>query len=378
MTRLSPVVILFAAACSGGDDLTGPAADDCGPSPWFTELPVSLSDVQLVAAYGGLAGPGHTLPTAHTGFMLRTEGATVRSPTAMQITRIRRVRYLVSPNRQGVEDYATEFQVCKQVSGWFGHITSLATKLRPPEGSYGGCQTYSTATETVESCSATPDGLTVTAGEQMGLGGHSIALGLMGLDFGLRDSRENHFYVSPQRFGPDMFTAICPWDQFVPALRDQLYAIFRDPARPGVIPSGEPRCGTMEVDVANTAKGVWVVQGTNPPPGNETDYVTLANYPYRPQDNLALSIGPTSLGAWTGVVARQTSGRVNRAFDQVTNDGLVYCYGLDTARPTSSWFIRLTGNTTLQMRLINHGLGASPCLADPTTWSMTGAVALVR
>jgi hypothetical protein len=134
----------------------------------------------------------------------------------------------------------------------------------------------------------------------------------------------------------------------------------------------------MEVDVANTAKGVWVVQGANPQPGNETDYIALANYPYRPEENLALSIGPASLGAWTGVVARQTTGRVNRAFEQVTNDGLIYCYGLDTARPTFSWLIRLTGSTTLQMRLINHALGASPCLADPTTWSMTGAVSLVR
>jgi hypothetical protein len=121
-----------------------------------------------------------------------------------------------------------------------------------------------------------------------------------------------------------------------------------------------------------------VVQGTNPQPGNETDYVTLANYPYRPQDNLALSIGPASLGAWTGVVARQTTGRVNRAFEQVTNDGLIYCYGLDAARPTMSWLLSMNGSTGLRMRAVTHALGASPCLADPSTWSLTGAVTFIR
>lgn len=296
-------IALLSAGCGGGGvDLVGPASEACGSSPYFSILPVDLADVNLIAIWGGMGAPGHTLPTAHAGFYLRTEGAQVRSPAAMQVTRMRRVRYLQSPNRQGVEDYAAEFQVCREVSGWFGHLTSITSALQVPESSWGDCQTYSTATETVQSCSASLNGVTVTAGQPLGTGGESIALGLMGLDFGLRDTRVNHFYVTPSRYPMDTFQSICPWDQFTPALRDQLYDILRDPSRPGITPGGDPRCGTMEVDVPNTAKGVWVVQGTNPQPGNETDFVTLANYPYRPQEHLTLSLGPASLGARTAVV----------------------------------------------------------------------------
>jgi hypothetical protein len=369
---------LWLTACGGGEELVGPASDDCGPPPYFTELPVSLADFGFIAIWGGLGAPGHTLPTAHAGFALSTEGATVRSPGSLQVTRLRRVRYLASPNRQGVEDYATEFQVCKQVSGWFGHITSLASTFQVPDSRWGDCQTYSTTTETVESCSATLDRVTLTPGQAIGTGGHSIALGLMGLDFGLRDSRVHNFYVSPSRYPPDTFTSICPWDQFTPTLRDQLYAKLRDGGRPGVVPSGEPRCGTMEVDVANTAKGVWVVQGATPQPGNETDYATLANYPYQPEAQLAMSLGPATLGARVAVVTRQGAGRVNRAFEQVTSDGQVYCYGPDVSRPTTSWLLGLTAPTTMRMRMVNHALGASPCLSDPSTWSLTGAVSLMR
>jgi hypothetical protein len=200
----------------------------------------------------------------------------------------------------------------------------------------------------------------------------------MGLDFGLRDRRVNNFYVTPARHNPDTFQSICPWDQFEPLLRAQLYTKLADPGRPQIVPAGEPRCGTMQVDVANTAKGVWLVAGTQPTPGNETSYVTLANYPYRPEDHLALSLGPASLGARVAVVPRQNSGRVNRAFEQIGNDGLIYCYGLDAIYPTISWLIGMTSPITLSIRPVTHTIGASPCVNDPSTWSLTGAVNLVR
>ena len=92
---------ILTTAC--GDDLVGPAAESCGSAPLFTVLPVAISDINGIVVVGGLGAPGHTLPTAHAGFYLRTVGAQVVAPGNMQITRLRRVRYLTSPNRQGVE-----------------------------------------------------------------------------------------------------------------------------------------------------------------------------------------------------------------------------------------------------------------------------------
>lgn len=369
---------LLLAGC-GGDGVTGPGAEPCGPGPHFTALPVALGDIDAITVFGGLGAPGHTLPTAHPGFYLATEGAAVQSPGTIQIYEIRRSRYLVSPSRQGETDYTVSFRVCREITGWFGHLVTLSSLVPVPESDWKQCRTHSTADETVESCSATRDNVRLDAGQPLGTGGLSLALGLMGLDFGLLDSRVDNFYVSRWRHPPATFRAICPWEQFEPGLRNTLFGKLADKGRPTVIPAGEPRCGTMTVDVAGTAKGVWALPSeTQPLAGNETNYITLANYPYRPEDHLALSLAPASLGAAVAVVPREQTGRVNRAFEQVTNDGLIYCYGFDIYQPTVSWLLQLTGPSALSIRRMAHAIGASPCLADPSTWSLTGALAMVR
>ena len=375
--RLSGCLLLGLAAC--GEGLVGPAAESCGPGPHFTAIPVAPGDLVLIAAYGGLGAPGHTLPTPHTGFMLGTEGAPVVSPGALQITALRRTQYLVSPNRQGREDYTADFRVCKEISGWFGHLTSLAPTIPQSQVNWKECNRYSTAEETVETCRASLSEVTLAAGEALGTGGMSIALGLMGLDFGLIDTRVDNGYVAQWRYSRETRHAICPWDQFEVGLQTQLYAKLRDGGRPWVTPGGEPRCGAMAVDLAGTARGAWAPPtATNPVQGNETAYLALANYPYRPQDSLALSLGPTALGARVAVVGRETSGRVNRAFEQVSADGQIHCYGPDPLLPGSSWLLALTSPTRLSIRKVDHTPGASPCQGDPATWSLAGAMELVR
>jgi hypothetical protein len=378
--RMARIAILLAgllAAC-GSDELVGPAAEDCDAGPYFSALPVAMADIDVVAVFGGLGAPGHTLPTAHAGIYLATEGAQVYAPGAMQITGLRRTRYLASPNRQGREDYTADFQVCRQVSGWFGHLTDLSDLVQVPDGGWTDCQQYSTAIETVELCFVRNRGVTLEAGQLLGTGGMSLALGLMGLDVGLMDTRVNNFYVMRSRHPQPTFRAICPWEPFVTTLREQLYSRLLDKSRPSLVPAGEPRCGTMEVDVAGTGKGAWVLRGVQPQPGNETTWITLANYPYRPEDHLALSLGPASLGARTVMVPRLSTGRVNRGFEHVTNDGLVYCYTGDLYYPGDSWLLGLTSPSSLSVRHVSHAPGASPCQADPATWSLTDAVQVVR
>jgi hypothetical protein len=54
-------------------------------------------------------------------------------------------------------------------------------------------------------------------------------------------------------------------DQFGGSNQGLLYSKLRDMGRSGIVPAGEPRCGLMEVDVAGTAKGVWVETGVTGP-----------------------------------------------------------------------------------------------------------------
>jgi hypothetical protein len=365
------------AACDGVD-LVGPAAENCTTAPLFSVSPVEMGDIDLVTVVGSLAAPGHTLPTPQVGFYLATEGAVVRSPAAMQIKSIRRTTYVQSPNRQGKQDYTTEFQVCKQIAGWFGHLTTLSTAIPISDG-WKECERYNTALETVESCTAKLKGVTVSAGQILGTSGLSKALGLMGLDFGVTDSRVDNGFVARWRHSEPVRQAICSWDRFEPGVRAQLYGKLKDPGRTSTVPGGEPRCGTMQVDVINTAKGVWAPpSATSPLQGNETEYLTLANYPYRPEDQLALSLGPTALGGGVGVVARgSTTGRANRPFEAVTGDGVVYCYGPDLLKPWLSWLVSMSGPNALSIRKVDNFV-SNTCTDPPSTWSMVGATNFVR
>jgi hypothetical protein len=365
---VGPAVLLIVAACA--DSVSGPQAESCGSPPYFTVLPVAENELAGVSVFGGIDAPGHTLPTAHGGIFVTRANVMVRAPGNMAVTSLRRARYLSS----GQEDYAINFQVCEAVTGWFGHVTSFAPVLSPGSINWRNCSTYSIPATAIEACTADGLDIRVSAGDPLATGGP------VAIDFGVVDDRVNNFYVAPARHPPDRFHAICMWEQFDAANQAVLFGKLRDIARPTVMPGGNPRCGTMAVDVAGSAKGVWAEIGVSGPAGgDERRYITLANYPYRPQDELALSLGPATLGARMAYVPRRTTGRVNRAFEQVTADGQIYCYGPDIGRFASgSWLLSLSG-ATLRMEWRNHQAGASPCNADPATWSLgANAVSLVR
>ncbi len=374
-------VVVLACGGEGGSPTGAPKVSNaCGSQPFFTVLPVSPGDINVVAVVGGLGAPGHTLPTAQSGILLARAGVPVRSPGKIEVTQLRRVTYVESPNRQGETDFALFYGVCRDVSGWFGHLTTVSDRVLSA-ANFSNCEQYQTSLETVESCTSNLNGVTLAAGEAMGTGGLSVELGLVGLDVGLLDERIEHFYITRPRYPDGTFHAVCPWEYYDAANRNILFSAMKDPRNPGLLPAGEPRCGTMEVDVAGTVQGVWAEVGvTGPVQGDERRYMTLANYPYRPQEMLALSLGPVELGARVAVVARETAGRVNRAFDQVSADGLLYCYaassGFDLGR---SWLLSLATNGTLTIEQIQHAGLPTPCDADPATWSFgTEALAFVR
>ena len=57
-----PAVLLsmatFLGAC-GGDSIVGPAAEACGPPPYFTVLPVTEAELSSVPVFGGNIGALH-------------------------------------------------------------------------------------------------------------------------------------------------------------------------------------------------------------------------------------------------------------------------------------------------------------------------------
>jgi hypothetical protein len=375
-TRLGPTLLAMAAllgACGGDDSVAGPESEACGPAPYFTVLPVPAASLRAVTVVGGVDAPGHTLPTDHGGIFLQVPSAPLRSPGDMTITSLVYGSAVGNGQSDTIRDYAITFQVCRELTGWFGHVPALAPRLLPESVVFTNCRSYSTPFAEYETCEARNLNIRVSAGDEIGTAGP-------GTDIGMIDQRVNNSYVSPQRF-PGLAHAVCMWDPFDAATQSVLYSKLRDLRRPAIEPEGEPRCGTMEVDVPGTAKGVWAEPGVTGPLGpDERRYMALVDYPYRPQDELALSLGPDALGAHVAFVDRTTSGRVNRAFEDVTPDGQIYCYGPEVEYFTvSSWFLELTSATALTIERIEHGPGPSPCADDPTTWSFgPNAVSMVR
>lgn len=371
--RWAPLLAVAAFMVAACDDApTGPQAESCGPGPYLSVLPIPEIDLESVPVFGGMDAPGHVLPTPHGALFSDRAGLPLRAPADLTITNLRRVRG-TGPSVPMTEDYAISFQLCMEMAGWFGHVVSLSPTFAPADGDYTECESYSVPWGQVESCEARELDIQVSAGDEIGTVDHFV-------DMGMTDERVTNFYLSPDRFPSATQHAVCMWEQFDAPLQAVLFSRLRDGRRPSVVPTGEPRCGTMEIDVAGTAKGVWAETGVGPVSGDERGYIALADYPYRPHQELVLSLGPDGLGARLAIVPQLASGRANVPFEQVMQDGLIYCYGPEVDPPsTNSWFLQLTSETELTIEWLTHEAGASPCDDDPTTWALgASAVAMVR
>ena len=78
---------------------------------------------------------------------------------------------------------------------------------------------------------------------------------------------------------------------------------------------------------------------------------------------------------------REATGQVNRALEDVTADGLVYCYEVTDADPATGWTWLLTvpSATTLSIELVHQSGPPGPCSSSPTAWQLSAAATtLVR
>lgn len=363
-TALLVLIASWTAACGSPT-----APDGCSGSLVFSVLPVPIGAISAATPVGNLGPPTHTIPTDHAGFYLIGIGIPLSAPGALRITTVRTTRYLTSPFRMGQFDYAIYGNTCGGYTFNLGHLTTVVSKIGSQTGT--NCTTYSTSEETVEACLNDHADISIAAGEALGTVGGATA---GAFDFGLYQTGHSNGFVNSGRFSSMTNSAVCPYDPFTAGLRSEIDPLIGEPGRKA---SGEsPICGTMNVDVAGTARGVWVLQ-SDPvnQSGNETNFAVLAPHPFFPQSGQTFSLGPAALGGPSGSpVAKYpvaVSGRVNRQFRDVTSDGLIYCYVQEAAPATVSYFVRLSG-AVLTIQKVTHAAGASPCSADPSTWALNG------
>lgn len=317
----------------------------------FTFSHIQISELQNIVPLGNLNPTGHTFPTNHLYFHIRgfsggqsSSNVSVVAPGDIWVTRIVSSEYTM--NGRQIKDYKMDFTVCKEVRGYFIHLTSLSEKILQSFGQPGDCKEYDTGGTHYKNCEKdfqfSP--ISVAGGESIGTAGGSS-------DFGLSDSRTKELvYANPERWYEDPLHRVCPLDYFAADIGLQLKSLLGSYDVKRTI---EPICGEVGQDKPGTAQGVWFVKGTrNTYP--EDPHIALVHGNINPLKGV-FSVGTSlsSLNSGTYYFGPKASGFVNRDFKDVKPDGNIYCYDSLTQRFGEQVSIRiilkLTSSTAFQI-----------------------------
>lgn len=347
----------------------------CADAPLFSTLPVDQSQIKTVTPLGNISPPSHTLPNDHVAIYLNGAGVKLVAPGKIHVETLRKTHYLKSAFRQGKSDYAVSFKSCATISGLLGHIQELEPKLKAMVDQ-GDCGTYDTADETVEACYAQVS-LDLNAGDEIGTVGSNT---MHSFDFGLYDESHENKYVNKSRYNEPTLNAVCPYEQFTPALKQFMLSSIKDGQ--GNPRTDEPLCGTMEIDVPQTAQGAWIKKSmaASSHLGDESPFISLMPDPLSPSTTQGFSIGAQELGARYETMPISSAGRVNLKFSDVKSIGSIYCYlpGANYLQD-HSFFIALTSSQSLTIERVSHAKDQSPCMNAPQGWSFSSqAIQYVR
>ncbi|MGD2252007.1 MAG: hypothetical protein PVF70_03720 [Anaerolineales bacterium] len=313
-------------------------SNPCPAGPLFSRAPIELDQITSMSVLGSLIPPGHTFPTPHLYMFVRnpdtTEDipATIYAPADMMVTSIIFKYQEKSGILTDYTDYDVHFSVCDQVQLYFIHVRSLThpdivrvmgegdCPLSGAERGYGECYLR------VE--------IPVQAGEVLGATGDRDAA-ISGLDVGLRDYRLQHgrsAFANPDRWCDEQHPHIaqhcyasCFFDYMSPeAAAPYLELFIKSSGDPIIRRMEAPVCGTVYLDVPFSAQGYWFP--SREPAASEENSLYLGPNDFLPS-MYSFSTGHAipGLDSFVYTFVPQTSGTVNRRFDEIT-DGEIYCF----------------------------------------------------
>lgn len=341
----------------------------CSGNDLFDALPIDMSMIGGIDPLGHVQPTGHTFPSDHIYYYSSTSTAytpPVYAPADIHITEISSSRYL---NASPVfTDYSMTFYPCQNYRAFYGHVRTLTASLQSQFAQYPqSCSTYSTGGSSIERCTAYTN-ISLNSGEQIGYVQTSGTL-----DFGASDFRVSPIaYVSPDRHSSYQRYTVCPIDYFTPGPKATMQAKL------GRFDGGHmrvtaPICGTLDADVAGSAKGYWYHPGS--PDNPEDPHLSLIdNNVYAPQQTISVGNSLPNTGSiWYIFTPVSGAGVVNREWSEVTADGNTYCYedfydpiGQSIGLASAPVFIlKMLSSTTLRFeKQSTVGCGAGP-------WSFT-------
>ena len=374
MTSSRPVAFAFLilVACGGGGGgdggNEGPALPAVCPAGTFLGVsPVAISSIRTIVPLGTLNPPGHTFPTDHMYFYLvvppggtAPAETTLYAPGDIYIATATAVQHVTA----GYTDYTIVLAPCDDITIVLGHVTSLDAAVFGDTSTLDGWtlrDEYATGGQTYRHWRRTFN-VPVAAGTVLGTAGGRA--GQWALDVGAYDRLHTVGPVAnTTRWASSQYLhAVCPLDYYEPgAVKTQLAGLVDRSAPPG---DPDP-CGRILQDLPTTAQGCWFVEGTTST-YPEDPHLALV---WHNRDALlcAISMGTSvpGFGASERTFTPLGSGRRNRAFSQVTADGLSYGYELPS--PPGILVIHMPDAVTLWVQYLPSAT------ADPATWVFTAA-----
>lgn len=367
------VVVIFLTSCgsssqtadngegnSGTDEGTGDDLPACGSqNTFFTASPLEASAFSSITPLGNLNPSAHTFPTDHTYLMLtdKTQSVSVYAPGDLTITKV--IDYS--------NNYSVTFYSCAEIYGYYDHMTTLVESITSQFNSANACPSLGPSTATTYCPS-----IQVKAGDQIGSIGGPNADGSAALDFGARDTRLAKTSFINMDGAVNSQYVVCPYDYYVSgSVKDGLVDKLKS------VRTTEPFCGTVALDVTNTAQGRWYLAGSSASSSDESQHLALVPSNFDPNVKV-LSVGNSTVGTGASHFDPLSSGLIRRSFADITNDGNTACF--DSLRNTASavtgtalsgrFFLKMTSNTALKLE---KDASSSSCPSDPNTWSFTSS-----
>lgn len=316
----------------------GSSGDSCNNAvDSLTVFPLNYAHMDGLVPLGNMNPPGHTFPTDHVYMYLDNPAVKVPvySPGNIRLTAIGRSQRISGGVVMG-EDYDLEFCIGNDYVIRFGHVSELAPAVQAliTADIENHCDTYSTGGVTFKRCRQEVN-FNTTAGQEIGKAGGQV--GQFALDLGAYKTG-----------GSTLNGAVCPFNFYTAAQYAVIKTKFSNFG--GTIPRTiEPVCGEIFLDVANTAKGIWLKNGQ--PFYPEDPHIAFV------QDNVnplkpAFSIGTSQTGLASGnyTYTIQNTGVIDRNFVNVVNDGNTYCFNIQNyggGGTIGSVLLKLTSNTTI-------------------------------
>ncbi len=349
----------------------------------FTVPPIDLENIISIVPLGNLNPSGHTFPTGHMYYNIKTENSESDSPTieaplyAPIDATIENINVMTHKNANPPStNFSISFRTCEDFTFYFIHVTSLSDTLASDiDIEEKDCDEQETGGRIYESCWKEVD-IDVEAGEVIGTVGSGIRTNF---DFGVIDFSINpHTYANPDRWEiyEDKFYKVCSTDYYEGELKQALEDKLGD--WNGNKRTIEPVCGIIAQDAPGTAQGLWVLKGTDQVT-REDPHVALVHDNFDPRIGVfSIGISLESIGIQSGTYRFEPkeSGKTNLDFNLVEPDGEVLCYEVGESFQEQdnsfSILISLTSDEILRIGPYN----SSECEDGP--WDLEGYIEFVR